>query len=131
MLGPGAASSDALAVADEVGAEIARQGAILVCGGLGGVMEAAARGAKLAGGLTVGIVPGIEAGEANAFIDVPVDQFGWMEDESYQVHDLLTEERYLWQGKRNFVRLDPGFVPAAIFHLRRRIRTERDFDYFL
>jgi len=72
VLGPGAASSDALAVADEVGAEIARQGAILVCGGLGGVMEAAARGAKLAGGLTVGIVPGIEAGEANAFIDVPV-----------------------------------------------------------
>ena len=72
VLGPGAAPSDVLALADEVGAEIARQGAILICGGLGGVMEAAARGAKRAGGLTVGIVPGVDAGEANVFIDVPV-----------------------------------------------------------
>jgi len=72
VLGPGATASDVVALAAEVGAEIARQGAILVCGGLGGVMEAAACGAKRAGGLTVGIVPGVDAGEANAFIDVPV-----------------------------------------------------------
>lgn len=72
VLGPGVASSDALALADEVGAEIARRGAILICGGLTGVMEAAARGAERAGGLTVGILPGVDAREANAFIDVPV-----------------------------------------------------------
>ena len=72
VLGPGAAGAETLALAGEVGAEIARHGAVLICGGLGGVMEAAARGAKQAGGLTVGIVPGVDAREANEFIDVPV-----------------------------------------------------------
>jgi hypothetical protein len=72
VLGPGTAAEPTLALAEEVGAEIARRGAILVCGGLGGVMEAAARGAKQAGGLTVGILPGFDAREANEFIDVPV-----------------------------------------------------------
>ena len=61
-----------MALAEQVGAEVARRGAVLVCGGLGGVMEAAARGAREAGGLTIGIVPGTSAGEANPFIDVPI-----------------------------------------------------------
>jgi starch synthase (maltosyl-transferring) len=47
------------------------------------------------------------------------------------VHDLLTGARYLWRGAENFVRLDPQHVPAAIFRLRRRIRSEQDFDYFM
>ncbi|RMF87066.1 MAG: TIGR00725 family protein, partial [Nitrospinota bacterium] len=51
---------------------IAIRGAILVCGGLGGVMEAAARGAREGGGLTVGILPGCEATEANPYIDIPI-----------------------------------------------------------
>jgi uncharacterized protein (TIGR00725 family) len=72
VLGPEMAGAETLALAEEVGVEIARQGAVLVCGGLGGVMEAAARGAKRAGGLTIGIIPGIKAQEANEFIDVPV-----------------------------------------------------------
>ena len=42
-----------------------------------------------------------------AFINVPLEEFGWLEGETYQVHDLLTDERYLWSGRRNFVRLDP------------------------
>jgi starch synthase (maltosyl-transferring) len=50
---------------------------------------------------------------------------------SYQVHDLLTDARYLWNGGRNFVELDPQFSPAHIFRLRQRVRTERDFDYYL
>jgi starch synthase (maltosyl-transferring) len=50
---------------------------------------------------------------------------------AFQVHDLLTGERYLWHGARNYVELNPVVIPAAIFKLRRRIRTERDFDYFL
>lgn len=66
------AGAETLALAEEVGVEIARRGAVLVCGGLGGVMEAAARGAKRAGGLTIGILPGVSAQEANEFIDVPV-----------------------------------------------------------
>jgi uncharacterized protein (TIGR00725 family) len=55
-----------------VGAEIARRGAILVCGGLGGMMEAAAEGAHREGGMTVGILPGERADEANVFIDFPL-----------------------------------------------------------
>ncbi len=59
-------------LAEEVGREIARRGAVLVCGGLGGVMEAAARGAAEAGGVVVGILPGTRAEEANPYVSVPV-----------------------------------------------------------
>ena len=72
VIGPATAGAETLAAAEEVGVEIARREAILVCGGLGGVMEAAARGAKRGGGLTIGILPGFNAEEANPFIDVPV-----------------------------------------------------------
>lgn len=50
---------------------------------------------------------------------------------SYQMHELLSGARYLWNGPRNFVRLEPGRAPVHIFHLGRHLRTERDFDYFL
>ena len=56
----------------EVGERIAAAGAILVCGGLGGVMLASARGAKKSSGLTVGILPGSEHGDANPFIDARI-----------------------------------------------------------
>ena len=49
----------------------------------------------------------------------------------FQAHDLLTDAHYLWQGPRNYVLIDPHSVPAQIFRLRRRVRTEQDFDYFL
>jgi starch synthase (maltosyl-transferring) len=49
----------------------------------------------------------------------------------YQMHDLLTGARFLWSGARNFVQLDPARSPAHLFRVRRRVRTERDFDYFL
>jgi uncharacterized protein (TIGR00725 family) len=58
--------------AEEVGRLIARNGATLVCGGLGGVMEAASRGAKSEGGLTVGILPQNDAKSANKYIDIPI-----------------------------------------------------------
>lgn len=62
---------DALSrLAEEVGAEIGRRRAVLICGGLGGVMEAAARGAQRAGGLTVGILPTYDRCTANAHLDV-------------------------------------------------------------
>ena len=51
--------------------------------------------------------------------------------QTFQVHDLLSDARYLWQGSRNFVELNPKIVPAHIFVVRRKVRTERDFDYFL
>jgi len=61
-----------LAEAEEVGKLIAKRGAILVCGGLGGVMEAASEGAQSAGGLTVGILPQDNPGRANQYIDIPI-----------------------------------------------------------
>jgi uncharacterized protein (TIGR00725 family) len=72
VLGPSQTDAPTLALAELVGSEIAGRGAILICGGLGGVMEAAARGAKRAGGLTIGITPGTDAREVNQYIDVPV-----------------------------------------------------------
>ncbi|HVE49994.1 MAG TPA: alpha-1,4-glucan--maltose-1-phosphate maltosyltransferase [Casimicrobiaceae bacterium] len=53
------------------------------------------------------------------------------EDRSFQVHDLLTDARYLWNGVRNYVELDPARAPAHLLLLRRRVRSERDFDYYL
>ena len=63
---------EALKIAYEIGQRLAQAGAILVCGGLSGVMEAAARGAREAGGLTIGILPGTNPEEANPFIDLPL-----------------------------------------------------------
>jgi uncharacterized protein (TIGR00725 family) len=70
----GGAKPDKLSLetARKVGQLIAEKGAILVCGGLSGVMEASARGAKQGNGLTIGILPGNSPGDANPFIDIAV-----------------------------------------------------------
>ena len=65
------------------------------------------------------------------FIDLPLDQLGIDPQQPYQVHDLLTDDRYLWHGSRNYVELHPQRLPAHIFAIRRRVRTEADFDYYL
>ena len=72
VIGAGSADKELLTLAEEVGRLIGLNGAILVCGGLGGVMEAAARGANAEGGITVGILPGLEKSAANPYINVPV-----------------------------------------------------------
>lgn len=72
VLGPHECGEDDLRLGREVGAAIARAGAVLVCGGLDGMMAAAAEGAKSAGGTTVGILPGDDASKANPFIDLPL-----------------------------------------------------------
>lgn len=72
VVGPGSASSDELAAAEEAGAAIAEAGCGLVCGGLGGVMEAACRGARSRGGLTLGLLPGLDREEANGWVVVAV-----------------------------------------------------------
>jgi uncharacterized protein (TIGR00725 family) len=59
-------------LAEEVGREIAKRGAVLVCGGLGGVMEAACRGASAEGGLTIGILPGDDRRDANHYVRIPI-----------------------------------------------------------
>ena len=72
VIGGGTCSSEEAALAEETGRLLATRGAIVVCGGLGGVMEAAAKGAKSNGGITVGILPGADPIAANAFIDIPL-----------------------------------------------------------
>jgi len=72
VIGGGQCSPEVDKLAEEVGAEIAKRKTALICGGLGGVMEAACRGAKSANGITIGVLPGISKGDANRFVDVPI-----------------------------------------------------------
>jgi starch synthase (maltosyl-transferring) len=55
----------------------------------------------------------------SSYIDVPIDQFGSIDDDVYQVHDLISDARYMWHGRRNYVELDPEIQPAHIFRVRR------------
>jgi starch synthase (maltosyl-transferring) len=74
-------------------------------------------------------------------LDPSHPQSGWLEFNpetlgvdpalEYQMHDLLTDQRFLWHGTRNFVLIDPQRVPAHVFRVRRRVRHEQDFDYFV
>ncbi|UQA63614.1 alpha-1,4-glucan--maltose-1-phosphate maltosyltransferase [Polyangium aurulentum] len=52
-------------------------------------------------------------------------------ERTFQVHDLLSDARYIFRGRRNYVELDPATMPAHIFRVRRFVRTENDFEYFL
>jgi uncharacterized protein (TIGR00725 family) len=72
VVGSASCDESVSALAREVGEEIGRRGAVLVCGGRGGVMEAACQGAKTQGGITVGILPGADRREANRYVDIPV-----------------------------------------------------------
>lgn len=72
VVGPSEATPEEATRAEQVGSALAEAGAILVCGGLGGVMEAACRGARSAGGLTVGLLPGEDRRAANEWVSVAV-----------------------------------------------------------
>ena len=73
VIGAGDNPPDAvMTAAEEVGRELARRGAIVVCGGLNGVMEAVCRGAKAEGGVTIGILPGDDPAAANPWVDYPI-----------------------------------------------------------
>jgi uncharacterized protein (TIGR00725 family) len=72
VIGGGQCSKGEAKLAEEVGRELARRGAILVCGGLGGVMEAACRGASSEGGTTIGILPGDDSQAANPYVQIPI-----------------------------------------------------------
>ena len=66
-----------------------------------------------------------------ASVNLPVAELGLDAEQGFQVHDLIRDTRYLWHGDGNYVALDPKTVPAHIFRIRRRVRSERDFDYFM
>ncbi len=67
----------------------------------------------------------------SGWVELPLEKLGLDSAQPYQVHDLLSDARFLWHGPRNYVELHPQPVPAHIFRVRRRIRTERDFEYYL
>ena len=67
----------------------------------------------------------------SGWLELPLAALGLEEARPYQVHDLLTDARFFWNGPRSYVHVDPQAVPAHVFRVRRRVRTERDFDYFL
>jgi uncharacterized protein (TIGR00725 family) len=72
VIGDSSCSGEEAELAESVGAELAARGATVVCGGLGGVMEAVCRGARSKGGLTIGILPGEDSSVANQFVDIPI-----------------------------------------------------------
>jgi len=67
----------------------------------------------------------------SGWVTLDLDLLGVDATRPFQVHDLLTDARYLWNGERNYVALDPANSPAHLFVVRRRVRSERDFDYFM
>ena len=67
----------------------------------------------------------------SGWVNIPLDSFGLEMGLPYQAHDLLSSARFIWNGPRNFVELNPGMAPAHIFRLRRRVRSEKDFDYYM
>ncbi len=68
----------------------------------------------------------------SGWVRLPLSELGLPTEhgESFQVHDLIGDARYLWHGESNFVLLDPAASPAQVFRVRRKIKSERDFDYY-
>ena len=67
----------------------------------------------------------------SGWLKVPLHQFDMDSTTPYQVHDLIGGAYFLWSGEDNYVELNPGIMPVHLFKLRRKIRTEQDFDYFM
>jgi starch synthase (maltosyl-transferring) len=67
----------------------------------------------------------------SGWVELPLAKLGISEKKPYQVQDLLDGKRFIWNGPKNFVKLDPSEVPAHIFKIRRFQRSEKNFDYYL
>jgi starch synthase (maltosyl-transferring) len=67
----------------------------------------------------------------SGWVHLPLSELGIDEHQPYQMHDALTDRRFLWSGQDNYVELSPQSIPAHVFSVRRRARTEHDFDYYL
>ena len=67
----------------------------------------------------------------SGWVSLPLADFGIDARQPFQAHDLLSDARYLWSGEHNYVELNPHIVSAHVFRLRRRIRSEHDFDYYM
>ena len=67
----------------------------------------------------------------SAWLNLPLEEFGVDSRQPYMVHDLLGDDKFIWQGTRNLMEFDPQILPARIFHLKKRLKRETDFDYFM
>jgi len=67
----------------------------------------------------------------SGWVSVPMKEFEIPEGQPYLVHDLISEAKYIWHGERNYVELDPHNFPAHILRLRKKLKRESDFDYFM
>jgi starch synthase (maltosyl-transferring) len=67
----------------------------------------------------------------DGWVRVPIEELGLDANQPYLVHDLLSDDKYIWQGERNYVELNPQVLPANIFRVRKRLKRETDFDYFI
>ena len=65
------------------------------------------------------------------WVELDLGELGVRPGESFQVHDLMSDARYLWSSSRNYVELDPTLSPVSLFVVRRKVRSEHDFEYFL
>jgi starch synthase (maltosyl-transferring) len=66
----------------------------------------------------------------SGWVDLDLQHLRLRPEESFQVHDALTGMRYLWQGSHNYIELSPQKIPAHVFRVLRRVRSEKDFDYY-
>lgn len=67
----------------------------------------------------------------SGWLKLPLNEFDMDPESPYQVHDLIGGAYFLWSGEYNYVELNPGVMPVHVFILRRKVRTEQDFDYFM
>jgi uncharacterized protein (TIGR00725 family) len=118
VIGGSAPTAAEAAAAEAVGRALAAGGAILVCGGRGGVMEAACRGARSAGGLTIGILPGTDRSEANPYVDIPIVTGRWRELRHTERDRVCA---WVWRagGGAGDVGGEARGAPARAHHLRR------------
>jgi starch synthase (maltosyl-transferring) len=65
------------------------------------------------------------------FVTLPLDELEIPQDRAYEAEDLLSGERYLWHGPRNYVELNPSRLSGHILKIHRRLKVETDFEYFL
>lgn len=67
----------------------------------------------------------------SGWLQLPLSDFEMEDNIPYQVHDLISDSYFLWNGEYNYVQIDPGVMPVHIFKVRRKVRSEKDFDYFM
>jgi starch synthase (maltosyl-transferring) len=67
----------------------------------------------------------------SGMVTLPLDELGLERDRPYQAHELISGARYLWNGPRNFVEVNPHSIAGQVFRFRHRVRSEHDFEYFL